>query len=163
MTNTDLSHAARMAADHQKLTPNEKAIIDSIKIPVLRNIFTSIWQAKLRLQFTGWLQYVPPLIFTLVVFLVAMLISILGIAPLANLFIYVGIILLVVQVFDLVTVKFRIRLPEALPRRKDDLDLFDLMRSRRSCRSFQTRKLTPSDHKELMESVRIHSEDAHDR
>ena len=158
MTNTDLSHAARMAADHQKLTPNEKAIIDSIKIPVLRNIFTSIWQAKLRLQFTGWLQYVPPLMFTLVVFLVAMLISILGIAPLANLFIYVGIILLAVQVFDLVTVKFRIRLPEALPRRKDDLDLFDLMRSRRSCRSFQTRKLTPSDHKELMESVRFHSE-----
>ena len=71
MTNNNLSDAGRMAADHRKLTPNEKAIIDSIKIPILRNLFTSIWHVKLRLQFTGWLQYVPPLIFTLVVFLVA--------------------------------------------------------------------------------------------
>jgi hypothetical protein len=58
----------------------------------------------------------------------------------------------------LITVKFRLRFPERLPKRKNDLDLFDLMRARRSCRSFQTRKLTPADHAELMQSVRRHSE-----
>jgi nitroreductase len=158
MTNNKLTHAGKLAADHQKLTPNEKAIIDSIKIPVLRNVFTSIWQAKLRLQFTGWLQYVPPLVFTLIVFLVAGLIHLLGSAPVANLFVYLGAILLVVQGFDLITVKFRIRFPEALPHRKDDLDLFDLMRSRRSCRSFQTRKLTAADLDEFMGYVKLHSE-----
>ena len=144
---------------HQKLTPNEKAIIENIRFPILRNIFTSIWQVKLRLQFTGWLQYVPPVFFTLVVFLAAVLIRILGINSLSNLFVYVGIILLAVQVFDLVTVKFRIRFPEALPQRKDDLDLFDLMRSRRSCRSFQTRKLTSADYDEFIGYVKLHSEE----
>jgi nitroreductase len=147
-----------MAAYQQKLTPNEKAIIDSIRIPILRNLFTSVWQVKLRLQFTGWLQYVPPAIFTLVVFLVAALIRLLGNATVANLFVYIGIVLLAVQVFDLVTVKFRLRFPEALPHRKDDLDLFDLMRSRRSCRSFQTRKLTAADYNEFMGYVKFHSE-----
>ena len=98
------------------------------------------------------------MIFTLVVFLVAGLIHILGSAQVANLFVFVGIILLAVQVFDLVTVKFRLRFPEVLPQRRDDLGTFDLMRARRSCRSFQTRKLTASDHNELMESVRLHSE-----
>jgi nitroreductase len=158
MTNHNWTHASKLAADHQKLTPNEKAVIDSIKIPILRNLFTSIWQVKLRLQFTGWLQYVPPLFFTLVVFLIAGLIHLLGCAPLARLFVYFGIILLAVQAFDLVTVKFRIRFPEALPHRKDDLDLFDLMRSRRSCRSFQTRKLTDADFDEFMGYVKLHSE-----
>ena len=38
MTKNNLSHTGEMAAVHQKLTPNEKAIIDSIQIPVLRNI-----------------------------------------------------------------------------------------------------------------------------
>jgi hypothetical protein len=145
-------------ANHQRLTPNEQALIEGIKIPMLRNIVTSIWYMKLRLQFTGWLQYVPPVIFTLVVFLVAALIGIFGNDSLANLFVYVGIILLVVQIFDLVTVKFRLRFPETLPQRKDDLDLFDLMRARRSCRSFQTRKLTSADYDEFMGYVKLHSE-----
>jgi hypothetical protein len=158
VTINNLSDAGRMAADHQKLTPNEKAIMDGIRIPILRNLFISIWHVKLRLQFTGWLQYVPPLIFTFVVFLVAALIHVLGNPPLANLFVYVGIILLAMQAFDLVTVKFRLRFPEALPQRRDDLDLFDLMRSRRSCRSFQTRKLTSADYNEFMGYVKLHSE-----
>jgi len=158
MATNNLSHTGSVATHDQKLTPNEQAVINSIRIPILRNIFTSIWQMKLRLQFTGWLQYVPPAIFTLVVFLVAGLIQLLGSTPLANLFVYVGIILLAVQAFDLVTVKFRLRFPEALPHRKGDLNLFDLMRSRRSCRSFQTRKLKSADYNEFMGYVKFHSE-----
>ena len=103
---------------------------------------------KLRLQFTGWLQYVPPLIVTLVILLIAGIMHLLGGSQIARGFAFVGYLLLTVEIFDLITVKFRLRFPESLPKRKDDLELFDLMRSRRSCRSFQTRKLTPADYKE---------------
>jgi nitroreductase len=67
-----------------------------------------------------------------------------------------GALISAVALFDLVTVKFRFRFPERLPKRNDNLDLFDLMRARRSCRSYQIRKLTESDLSEVMESVRVH-------
>jgi hypothetical protein len=55
-------------------------------------------------------------------------------------------------------VKLRLRPRERRPERNDDLGIFDLMRVRRSCRSFQTRKLTAADHDELLRYVRLHSE-----
>jgi nitroreductase len=158
MANHSLPNTGKVVPHHQNLTPNEKAIIDSIRIPALRKLFENVWRTKLRLQFTGWLQYVPPLMATLVVFLIAGIIHLLGGTQVAKGFVYVGYFLLAVEVFDLVTVKFRLRFPEKLPKRKDDLDLFNLMRSRRSCRSFQTRKLTTADFDEFMGYVRLHSE-----
>jgi hypothetical protein len=157
MANHSLSHPGKIASSQQNLTPNERAVIDSIPIPLLRKLFENIWRTKLRLQFTGWLQYVPPLVVTLVIFLIAGIVHLLGGMQVAKGLAYVGYLLLAVELFDLITVKFRIRPPERLPKRKDELDLFDLMRSRRSCRSFQTRKLTQADSNELMESVRKHS------
>jgi hypothetical protein len=157
MSNSNLTQAGRIAPTHQNLTPNERAIIDSIRIPVLRNLFTRVWQVKLRLQFTGWLQYVPPLIVTLVIFLIAGIVHLFGGRQVANGFAFVGYLLLTVEIFDLITVKFRLRPREHLPKRNDNLELFDLMRVRRSCRSFQTRKLTSADYNKLMESVRRHS------
>ncbi len=158
MTNNKISPTAGSAPHSQKLTPNEQAIIDSVRIPVLRNLFIKVWQTKLRLQFTGWLQYIPPVIVTLVFFLVAALIRLLGNEQVAMPFAFVGFLLLAVSIFDLVTVKYRLRFPERLPQRNDNLGLFDLMRVRHSCRSFQTRKLTTNDLKELMASVHLHGE-----
>jgi len=160
MANHTLYHPGEIAPSHQNLTPNERAIIDSIRIPVLRKLFENVWRAKLRLQFTGWLQYIPPLVVTLVIFLIAGIIHLLGGTRVANGFAFIGYFLLAVEVFDLITVKFRLRPHERRPKRKDDLGLFDLMRSRRSCRSFQTRKLTPVDYNELLESVHRHSAEA---
>lgn len=154
------SHIKNNTDAPQKLGANEKAILEKIRIPALRNIATAIVLLKMRLQFTGWLQYMLPLMLALPIFLVAALFSLLGIKLLANLFLFVGSFLLLMFAFDLITVKFRLRFPEALPKRNDNLDMFDLMRARHSCRSFQTRKLTSSDHDELMESVRFHSEAA---
>lgn len=148
----------REAIDRQpRISANEQAIIDSVRNPMLRSIFRHIWLTKLRLQFSGWLQYVPPALIMLVVFLAAGLGQFLGFVLATRLLALGGCVLLALQIFDLVTVKFRLRFPEPLPQRRDDLDLFDLMRSRRSCRSFQTRQLSPADHTELMESVRRHS------
>ncbi len=160
MPDNNSSHTDGTTAHQQKLTPNEKALLNSIRIPFLRNIVTAIWHVKLRLQFTGWLQYILPAVIALVFFLVAGFIRLFGSRQVASPFILVGTLLLVILIFDLITVKFRLRFPERLPKRNDDLNPFDLMRARRSCRSFQTRKLTPSDHKELMESVQRHSQAA---
>jgi len=157
MANHSLSHPGKIAPSHQNLTPNERAIIDSIRIPLLRKLFENIWRAKLRLQFTGWLQYIPPLVVTLLIFLIAGIVYLLGGTQVAKGFVYIGYLLLAVEIFDLVTVKFRIRPHERLPKRNDDMELFDLLRSRRSCRSFQTRKLTSADYNELMKSVHRHS------
>jgi len=157
MANINLPHTGKITPSHQNLTPNERAIIDSIRILVLRKLFENVWRAKLRLQFTGWLQYVPPLAVTLVIFLIAGIIHLLSGTQVASVFALVGYLLLAMEIFDLITVKFRVRPYEPLPKRNDDLGLFDLMRTRHSCRSFQTRKLTPADHDELMESVHRHS------
>ncbi|MEJ2412961.1 MAG: nitroreductase family protein [Anaerolineales bacterium] len=141
----------------QNLTPNEKAIIESIPVPLLRSLFTRIWKVKIRLQFTGWLQYIPPALVSLLALLLAGIARWLGSRLIALVFALVGGFLFAWVVFDLVTVKFKLRLPEPLPRRNDDLGLFDLMRARHSCRSFQTRKLTSPDFQELMDSVQRHS------
>lgn len=158
MTNNNLPPTNGFAPHSQKFTPNEQAIIDSIRTPVLKSLFVKIWRLKLRLQFTGWLQYIPPAVVTLVFFLVAALVRLFDFMRVASIFNLAGTLLLAILIFDLITVKLRLRFPERLPQRNDELELFDLMRSRRSCRSFQTRKLTSDDHSELMESVHLHSE-----
>ncbi len=144
-------------AAQRPLSANEQAVIDRIPIPFLRAAFEKLWRVKLRLQFTGWLQYVPPALVALAVLAIAGLAQLLGLAPVAATLTLAGGALLVLEVFDLITVKFRIRPPEPRPSRLDGLGAFDLMRARRSCRSFQTRKLTPADRDELLRSVERHS------
>jgi nitroreductase len=142
----------------QGLGANERAILERIPVLFLRKLAAAIVRAKMRVQFTGWLQYMLPVPFMLVIFLIAGITRLLGGTQVANLFAFIGSLLLIVFAFDLLTVKFRLRFPECLPKRNDGLGTFDLMRARRSCRSFQTRKLTSADNSELMESVRLHSE-----
>ncbi len=120
-------------------------------------MFSFLKRLKLRLQFSGWLQYIPTAILTLAFLLIAAIVSLFGHKTTAYLLGFVGSLLLAVLIFDLITVKLDLRPHERLPKRNDDLGIFDLMRARRSCRSFQSRKLTPADHTELMESVRLHS------
>ena len=150
---------ARISNDvMQGLGANERAILERIPVLFLRKLAADVVRAKMRLQFTGWLQYMLPVPFMLLLFLIAGITRLLGVTRVANLFVFVGTLLLVVFTFDLVTVKFRLRFPERLPKRNDGLGIFDLMRARRSCRSFQTSKLTPADYNELMESVQRYSE-----
>jgi hypothetical protein len=120
-------------------------------------IFSMILSLKLRLQFTGWLQYLPTALFSLLFLLIASLAYLFGLMPVTYLFLIASGLLLVILSFDLITVKCRLRPHEPLPQRQEDMDVFDLMRVRRSCRSFQTRKLTSADFDELMEYVRLHS------
>jgi nitroreductase len=143
----------------QGLGANEKAILERIPVLFLRKIAAGIVRAKMRVQFTGWLQYLLPMIFVLLFSFIGGIAYLLNAWLLAIPFLVLGMLIFIVAIFDLVTVKFRLRFPEHFPKRKDDLDLFDLMRARRSCRSFQTRKLIDDDRNELMASVRVHSKE----
>lgn len=157
MSRQGLPQVASPSAARRPLSANEQAVIDRIPVPLLRAAFERLWRLKLRLQFTGWLQYVPPALVALAILGIAGLGSLLGLEPLARVLALIGVVLLVLEVFDLVTVKFRFRPPESLPRRLDHLGAFDLMRARRSCRSFQTRALTVDDREELLASIRRHA------
>ncbi|MEJ2757764.1 MAG: nitroreductase family protein [Anaerolineales bacterium] len=152
-----------MAINHQTnddlyrgLGATERAILERIPVLFLRKLAAGIVRAKMRMQFSGWLQYLLPIIFVLFLSLIGGVVYLLRARVVANIFFGLAIVLFAIAVFDLVTVKFRLRFPESLPKRRDNLNLFDLMRARHSCRSFQTRKLTDADHYELMESVRVH-------
>ena len=136
---------------------NERAILERIPVLFLRKIAAGIVRTKMRFQFTGWLQYLLPLPFVLLLTLIGLIASLLNVKYLAIPFLALGTLIFTLAIFDLVTVKFRLRFPEHLPKRNEDLGLFDLMRVRRSCRSFQTRRLTDADLNELMESVQVHS------
>ena len=67
-----------------------------------------------------------------------------------------GLLLSVKIVFDIIVVKLNIRPPESRPKRFDSKDIFELMRMRYSCRSFQDRKLRKEDFEEFMESFHKH-------
>ncbi|MCP5068578.1 MAG: nitroreductase [bacterium] len=116
---------------------------------------SALWNLKLRLQFTGWLQYMPNALFVLILGTIASIGWLIGAFP-ALLFwtpLVLTLLLLANLAFDLVTVKLGVRPTERVPARLDSLDAFDLMRARMSCRSFQSRDLTPEHHKELMDEV----------
>ena len=45
------------------LGANEKAILERIPVVFLRKMAAGLVRAKMRVQFTGWLQYLLPMIF----------------------------------------------------------------------------------------------------
>ena len=138
------------------LGANEQALLSRIPVRSLRKLATRAVRVKMRLQFTGWLQYVLPLIFVVPLATIGAIALWLDVRWLASLFGGAAGLVLAIVLFDLVTVKLKLRPPERRPNRNADLDLFDLMRLRRSCRSFQTGSLCDTDRAELMESVRRH-------
>jgi hypothetical protein len=122
-----------------------------------KKFFSKFWEIKLRLQFTGWLQYIPLSMVSIVFIALATFAYLLKIGIGVFLFGAIGIILFSIILFDLITVKFHFHPQEKLPHPKDDLDFYGIMRARHSCRSFQIRKLTQKDHDELLKSIQFHS------
>ncbi|MBI1279772.1 MAG: nitroreductase [Anaerolineaceae bacterium] len=154
--NVSVNH--RITPAPQYFTGEEQAVIASAGSEFLSKLFAAVWRIKLRLQFTGWLQYMLPVVAALPFFVVAILAGSQGSWSVAALLGGVAAGLMVMFVFDLITVKFRLHPAERLPQRKDTMNLFDVMRSRRSCRSFQPRRMTPADLAELTDVVRMYSE-----
>ena len=136
--------------------PNERAILERVPTRLLRRVAAAAVRTKMRLQFTGWLQYVIPLIPLAALALVSGLALLLGLPWVSAGFGLGAGALLTIALFDIVTIKLRIRPPESRPARNDAMDVFDLMRARRSCRSFQTRLMSGEDCDALLASVKRH-------
>ncbi len=120
--------------------------------------FSFLKRVKVRLQFTGWLQYIPTLILASIFLIIATLFWLLGPKVVAYFPFFIGLLLLAISVFDICTVKLKLHPKESLPhKRNDEMNIFDLMRLRRSCRSFQNRKITLEHHSELIEYVQSSS------
>jgi len=122
-----------------------------------------LWKMKVRLQFSGWLQYIIHGVWALVLFLIAWIGWLIGHW---QIFLFwfpfgAGIFLSIALIGTIVIVKYGFHPIEPIPPDKSDLDAFDLMLSRHSCRSFQSRNLTSDHHVELMEVVRRYSRQDH--
>jgi nitroreductase len=119
-----------------------------------------LWKLKVRLQFSGWLQYIIHAIWILILVIIAGTGWLLGYWPVLLFWVPLGIaaFLSVVLVGTIVLVKFGLHPAERIPASRANLDIFDLMRARRSCRSFQSRKLTGQHHAELLEAVQLYSQ-----
>eukprot|EP01083_Nonionella_stella_P026722 73599_1 len=117
-----------------------------------------LWQIKLHLQFTGWLQYVPSVVITLILSLCTTIISVIGYRHTILFYVFAALtfIFLLNLIMEIITVKFAIRLPESKPSTNPQINLSMLrvMRQRRSCRSFQTQKLSQYDLHKLMQHVK---------
>ena len=60
------------------LGANERALLERIPVVPLRRIVAGVFRAKMKVQFTGWLQYLIPMIFVLLLSIIG------GIAYLFN-------------------------------------------------------------------------------
>jgi nitroreductase len=147
------AHATPSPDEMAGLGANERALLGQIRWAAGRRLATRLVRAKMRLQFSGWLQYLLPTPFVLLFSLLGGLAWLVGVPWLAMVFLVPAGLLALVAAFDVVTTKWKIRLPERRPLSNDDLDAFDLLRARRSCRSFQTRRMSDVDREALLAAV----------
>lgn len=136
--------------------PDEAPVID--KSPEKTNrasVRSTLKHVKIRLSHTGWLPYMFTAVAGTLFLLASAVGALIGPAVFWPLF-GIGALFFAIDAFDVVTVKFGLRIGDPKPRRRDDLDNFELMRHRRACRSFQLRGLTDADREGVMRSIREH-------
>lgn len=116
---------------------------------------TIFWKAKVWLQFTGWLLYLANSIMILLLLLIAAIGSWVGVLPVILVWLPLALAALLALnlCYDLLTVRYNIRPKEAVPAPLDKLNVFELMRARVSCRSFQNRNITEQHLKQLMKAT----------
>jgi hypothetical protein len=121
---------------------------------------SAIWKLKVRLQFSGWLQYIIHAIWVLLILIIAGIGWLIGYWPVLLFWVPLGFagLLSIVLAGTIILVKYGVHPTERIPSSKADLDDFELMRARHSCRSFQSRNLTAKHHAELLETVKRYSE-----
>jgi nitroreductase len=131
------------------VTPNEKWYED-----------TALWQLKVRMQFSGWLQYVVHGVWAVIAWALVGIGWLIGYSPLLLFWLPLAIaVFLTISLFGtILIVKYGLHPAERIPASKAHLDVFDIVKDRRSCRSFQSRNLTPEHHQEIMKSVGRHSQ-----
>lgn len=119
-----------------------------------------IWKLKVRLQFSGWLQYIIHAIWIFILLLIAGVGWLIGCWQALLFWLPLGMaaFLSIALIGTIVVVKHGIHPTERIPANKTHLDAFDLMRARHSCRSFQSRNLIKEHFAGLMEIVQHYSQ-----
>jgi nitroreductase len=119
-----------------------------------------LWKLKVHLQFSGWLQYIIHAIWALIMWIITGVGWMVGFWPVLLFWLPLGIatFLSISLVGTILIVKYGVHPTERIPASKTDLNVFDLMKTRHSCRSFQKRNLSSQHHAELMEAVKHHSQ-----
>ena len=145
------------------LGANERAILERIRWGPARHLAVRGVRLKMRLQFAGWLQYLIPTPVIVVLGLLGGLLLLIDVRWLAAILLVPAGVLALVAAFDIVTTKWKIRFPERRPPRLDEVKTFELLRSRHSCRSFQTRAVSDDDRQALLDAVDTQRRVPHDR
>jgi hypothetical protein len=112
-----------------------------------RSLFSMLWNVKVSLQFTGWLQYAPNALVTGLYHLL-----------LPSRYSWITKILSLNLLFDIFSCKLQLvsflEIPSTkIPSLKKDEDVNSLLLSRKSCRSFQNLHLSPAHHEDLLSAV----------
>lgn len=141
---------------YSKFGANERALVDNIRNNAFRRLVIHIIGFKLKLQWKGWLQYLIPVPILMGLLLLSLIFYFLIGIYAAWIVLSIAFLLFVKILLDIITVKYKMRFPEFRPNRNDDKDVFDLIQLRKSCRSFQTKKIQKKDFDELMKSVQHH-------
>lgn len=121
-----------------------------------KRLLAKLKPLKLKIQHTGWLPYAFPALAGVLFLLLSAVGALIGPVVFWPLF-CIAVLFLALDAFDILTVKFGMRLADPKPRRRDDLDSFELMRQRRACRSFRLRGLTDAHREEILGSIREHT------
>ena len=110
-----------------------------------------LWQLKLKLQFTGWLQYLIPAIQATFVMLPLAGLEYFLFHTTTRIFLTLASLLYVITILDIVTIKYDYRPRESIPTKFDDTSTnYEITQQRTSCRSFQTRPLTKDHRREIL-------------
>lgn len=119
----------------------------------------ALWAIKVRLQFTGWLQFMAMPLGAAMFLMLAGLGRLVGVYPALIVWppLALGSLLFLGFVLEVLVMKWGLHPAEPLPARRDAMDTFEVMRARRAYRSFQARNLSDSHLAELMEQVRLHT------
>lgn len=120
-----------------------------------RKSHTPLPNIKEWLQFSGWLQYLPSFVIAGILTLIGLPFHFIALMPIAWVFYALAILFAARGLFDLAVIKFRLfSLPEPAPVPIAG-DALDVIRARRSCRSFQAHPLS-KDHRALVEASVAH-------
>lgn len=79
---------------------------------------------KEKLQFTGWLQYILTALLGTIFLLFSLILWVLINLTIATPFLLLAFVFYIIVILDIITVKFKFHLKEALPNNNDDLDIF---------------------------------------
>lgn len=122
-----------------------------------------IWKLKLKLQFSGWLQYIIHPMWILALLIIAAIGWLISLLVGGELILFwlpfvLALLLTIALVGTILIVKYGLHPSEKIPASKYNLEVFDIISSRRSCRSFQSRDLAEEHREKLLKVVKFYSQ-----